>query len=165
MIYRKSITQTIYSIIIFLSLFQECLEWAESVCRRCGLDRSTVDLWPFSSTTGTSLLQFTHQHLCHILGPQHGHLFHRELQALIKRTARGTWETLLPEHIHRCAFVPVISCFYFLPHRNSVKFKVLMFSILFMTCLHENVYKVLIYIRKNFLLLSFNSEYSSFLGA
>lgn len=68
---------------------EECLEWAESVCRRCGIERSTVDLWHLSSTTGSSLLQYTEQYFCHTLGPQHGRLFHRELQALIKRSARG----------------------------------------------------------------------------
>ncbi|KAG7161187.1 ETSous factor-like 4 [Homarus americanus] len=43
---------------------EDCLDWAGSVCRRRGVDQSTLDLWSFKGTCGAHLLQYSCQDFC-----------------------------------------------------------------------------------------------------
>ncbi|XP_063592648.1 ETS homologous factor-like [Penaeus indicus] len=66
---------------------EECVDWAGSVCRRQGLDQTTVDLWAFRNTSGSLLQQYSLQDFCSLVGDIYGPLFYNELQALRKRSA------------------------------------------------------------------------------
>ncbi|XP_045596570.1 ETS-related transcription factor Elf-2 [Procambarus clarkii] len=57
---------------------EDCLDWAGSVCRRRGLDQTTVDLWVFRNTCGSLLLQYTCQDFCSLVGAVYGPVFHQE---------------------------------------------------------------------------------------
>ncbi|XP_068212737.1 ETS homologous factor-like [Palaemon carinicauda] len=64
---------------------QDCLDWAGSVCRRRGIDQSTVDLWSFRNHTGSDLLQFTTQDFSNLIGSIYGPLFHQEFSVLYNK--------------------------------------------------------------------------------
>ncbi|XP_064083091.1 ETS homologous factor-like [Macrobrachium nipponense] len=64
---------------------QDCLDWAGSVCRKRGIDQSTVDLWAFKSYTGSDLLHFTCQDFSNIIGSIYGPLFQQEFAALYNK--------------------------------------------------------------------------------
>ncbi|XP_066944878.1 ETS homologous factor-like [Macrobrachium rosenbergii] len=64
---------------------QDCLDWAGSVCRKRGIDQSTVDLWALKSYSGSDLLQFTPQDFSNIVGSVYGPLFHQELTVLFNK--------------------------------------------------------------------------------
>ncbi|KAK4299241.1 hypothetical protein Pmani_028470 [Petrolisthes manimaculis] len=59
---------------------EDCLDWASSVCRRRGLDQTTVDLWAFRNTNGAQLANFSMKDFCSLVGLVYGPLFHDELQ-------------------------------------------------------------------------------------
>ncbi|XP_064083703.1 ETS homologous factor-like [Macrobrachium nipponense] len=64
---------------------EDCLDWAGSVCRKRGIDQSTLDLWAFKSYTGSDLLHFTCQDFSNIIGSIYGPLFQQEFAALYNK--------------------------------------------------------------------------------
>ncbi|XP_053637645.1 transcription factor ast-1-like [Cherax quadricarinatus] len=57
---------------------EDCLDWAGSVCKRRGLDQTTLDLWELRSTCGSNLLLYSCQDFCRLLGTVYGPLFYQE---------------------------------------------------------------------------------------
>nr|XP_045596569.1 ETS homologous factor-like isoform X2 [Procambarus clarkii] len=68
---------------------EECLEWAESVCEQLGLERTSLDLWSFKTTTGSNLLQLSQENFSQLLGPRFGQVFYSQLRALSNRKGTG----------------------------------------------------------------------------
>ncbi|XP_071519515.1 ETS homologous factor-like isoform X2 [Panulirus ornatus] len=61
---------------------EDCLDWAGSICRRRGLDQTTIDLWAFRNTCGSHLLQFSCQDFCYLIGNIYGPIFYEEFQEM-----------------------------------------------------------------------------------
>ncbi|XP_064083512.1 transcriptional regulator ERG-like isoform X1 [Macrobrachium nipponense] len=68
---------------------EDCLDWAGSICRKRGIDQSTVDLWSFRSHTGSDLLQFTSQDFSNLVGSIYGPVFHGEFTDLRHKREQG----------------------------------------------------------------------------
>ncbi|KAK3867725.1 hypothetical protein Pcinc_026834 [Petrolisthes cinctipes] len=68
---------------------EDCVDWAESVCRRHNIDSNLVSVWSFRSYEGFQLATFTHAHMNGVVGSFYGHLFYTELQGCLRRDSRG----------------------------------------------------------------------------
>ncbi|XP_042235664.1 ETS homologous factor-like [Homarus americanus] len=68
---------------------EDCLDWAGSVCRRRGVDQSTLDLWSFKGTCGAHLLQYSCQDFCYLVGGIYGPLFYQEFIQLLQECQSG----------------------------------------------------------------------------
>ncbi|KAK4287351.1 hypothetical protein Pmani_039573 [Petrolisthes manimaculis] len=64
---------------------EDCVDWAESVCRRHNIDSNLVSVWSFRSYDGSQLATFTHVHMNGVVGSFYGHLFYTELQGCLRR--------------------------------------------------------------------------------
>ncbi|XP_063853656.1 uncharacterized protein LOC135096215 [Scylla paramamosain] len=68
---------------------EDSLDWAGSVCRRKGLDQTTLDLWAFRGVPGESLRRMTLQDFCDLIGSVYGPLFHAEFEDYCRRREEG----------------------------------------------------------------------------
>lgn len=75
---------------------EECVQWANNVCRKKDIDTSQVDMWTFNNSTGYELLQFNQQHFCAAIGDQFGPLFFQEFRSLDKKKKKKKKERQRP---------------------------------------------------------------------
>lgn len=70
-------------------LRQDCVDWANGVCRLLNIDSNIVNLWAFTDMTGTQLLSFTYEDFCNQVGTVYGLSFYREFMRLRESRTAG----------------------------------------------------------------------------
>ncbi|XP_066944876.1 ETS homologous factor-like [Macrobrachium rosenbergii] len=64
---------------------EDCVDWADAVCRKRGIDPASISSWDFRNSTGATLLQFSPEHFSAFVGDRYGEVFFQELQALRRK--------------------------------------------------------------------------------
>ncbi|XP_064083705.1 ETS homologous factor-like [Macrobrachium nipponense] len=68
---------------------EDCVDWADAVCRKRGIDPASISTWDFRNSTGATLLQFSPEHFVAFVGDRYGEVFFQELQALWRKGNNG----------------------------------------------------------------------------